>query len=56
MEYKLKADQGYKKFCLASLDLEFQKKQVKELEEHNLIFLFSNGPGGSEPELAKDIF
>lgn len=45
-----------KKIRLAQSALELQKKQVKELEEHNMILLFTNGPGGSESEMAREFF
>lgn len=55
-EVRIKEEQQNKKLRLAESALELQKKQVKELEEHNLILLFTNGPGGTESELAREFF
>lgn len=53
-ENKVYEEKQNKKLRLATSDLQLQKKQVEELREHNLILLFSNGPGGSDSELSKD--
>lgn len=53
---KAKEEQANKKLRLANSALELQKKQVKELEEHNIILLFTNGPGGADSDLAKEFF
>ena len=55
-EVKVKEEKQNKKIRLAASALDLQKKEIKELEEHNLILLFTNGPGGAESELARDFF
>lgn len=55
-ELKAKEEQHNKRIRLAQAALELQKKQVHELEEHNNILLFSNGPGGSDSEYAREFF
>lgn len=53
---KNREDQENKKLCLATLALEFWKKQVRELEEHSVVLLFTNEPRGFDSELAMEVF
>lgn len=55
-EIQMKEEQQNKKIRLAQSALEIQKKQVQELEEHNLILLFTNGPGGNNSQNAQEFF
>lgn len=45
-----------KKMRMAAKAVELQKKQVHELEMHNMILLFTNGPGGADSAASREFF
>ena len=45
-----------KKLRMTNEEIALQKRHVEELERHNDINLFTQGPGGAESDMAKQFF